>query len=302
MAETNNSFKEKMKTKPLTSSLTVYLLFTILGIFVFHNAFTAVGSGFFAALLSYKLLTKTRNFQNPSAKPVYTAKIISGRKGKLVNYPMGKPICQTCYKPYTEFNPNGTHNCDIHADKIKNPDSYNNILEYNAIFKDWMGNVKWNCGHNHTSGSAADLCASEHYNQHVNGSCKCVYFPQTSTPPSYKAAQSHVYLMKNKNLDAVKVGISRSKVGTRIGEHQINGWELVAYYPEITWEKAYKTEQAVIEKWRMNNIGFGAMFSEMPQKGASETAPLRSVNLQKLVDEISELTGTTPQSSMRGNK
>lgn len=261
-------------------------------------------NGMVAALMAAVIAGGVYGLTNSKRYPVrkQTYKRLHGnpqtylRALKLASYPAGNNICQTCYLPFTEFNSDNTHSCDITVGYIQ-PEG-----AYDAVLKDWQGKHRWVCGHKHQNSYDAEMCGWSHYDMHVSGECRCAYFPQTTTRSTSNQPRSHVYIVANESLNAIKIGISSNVLGVRIREHAENGWSLIAYYPNLMWDTAYNAEQSTIEEWRRNNIGFGVYFNEMPQKGATETAPLHIVDIQKLVDSVSHKTGVEPRYSLEAGK
>jgi hypothetical protein len=88
------------------------------------------------------------------------------------------------------------------------------------------------------------------------------------------AAPATLYLVVNRALASVKVGIASSSSNyDRIAHHKKFGWHLKASWKFKSGQEAESVEESVIRWWR-NDLGLGPAVSpnEMPQGGWTETA------------------------------
>ena len=96
------------------------------------------------------------------------------------------------------------------------------------------------------------------------------------------AAPGVVYLLRNDEHFAMKVGVTTAKARTdRIAQHTGRGWVLEARWEVSTGDRAVEIESAVLEWWR-SDLGAppALLASEMPQGGWSETASLLWVRIE----------------------
>jgi hypothetical protein len=88
-------------------------------------------------------------------------------------------------------------------------------------------------------------------------------------------APALVYLMRNPELRAVKIGITNDSAdGTRIAQHQRHGWMTLAIHRLRHGAEAIALERSILTLWR-DELGLAPCVhpSDMPQGGWTETAP-----------------------------
>lgn len=287
--------------KAIIQSSLLFIFLLIATTFAFKNVGFSLMFSTLSAFGLYYLLTKNKYAQRIKAyKALHKDYSTYSRGIYLRTYPSDSPICQVCFTPHESFNPNGTHECNMHVsvETVNEPDMKGHV----AVMEDMLSTPRWRCSHLHENINDAYKCAATHYYQHTDGECKCAYFPRATAPSTYNNPTSHLYIIRNEKLNAVKIGMSGNKLGVRINEHLDEGWELIAYFDNITWMQSWNAEQTIISNWRTSGIGFGAAFSELPQKGASETAPLYEVDLNKLTQEAEKLTQVKRTLSLEAGK
>jgi hypothetical protein len=106
-------------------------------------------------------------------------------------------------------------------------------------------------------------------------------------------ANGFLYLMTNKSLSAHKLGIGNSARidGSRISQHEKNGWELYKKLEFEVTDDAFKIEQEVLI-WLRRDRNLDAYLSEfeMPQGGYSETVDASEIDLPTIWAKVSELS------------
>jgi len=98
-------------------------------------------------------------------------------------------------------------------------------------------------------------------------------------------SKAGVYLLKNDQLQAVKIGVFR-ETSRRIKDVTKGGWQLIFLRQELDPQVAYEVEQEIVRMWRDAGIPIGALQEEMPRGGYTETAPLSFVNCKRLMRDI----------------
>lgn len=105
---------------------------------------------------------------------------------------------------------------------------------------------------------------------------------------------SHFYVMVNKSLQSIKVGISNDDSNqNRIKRHQKHGWELVSKYEFETGKEAIELENTVLH-WLRKTKNLKAHLSPefMPQGGFSETfdaTEVSQIEIDRFIQSILEL-------------
>lgn len=106
---------------------------------------------------------------------------------------------------------------------------------------------------------------------------------------------SYLYLIRNINLNALKVGIgNQSKRNDRIHVHINRGWEVIDTWHFKTAEEAKIVEQAAL-MWIRQEKKLSAALSrrDMPQGGHSETFDLRQLSDREVVKKVNQIIKTT---------
>jgi hypothetical protein len=105
----------------------------------------------------------------------------------------------------------------------------------------------------------------------------------------FKASEDAVvYLVENRGLGAVKVGVADTK-GTRLKKHEQHGWQALAVV-RVTGEKALAIEKLVLTWWRAD-LGLPPFLAktEMPQFGWTETVDADAIDVPATIRRIREL-------------
>jgi DNA-directed RNA polymerase subunit RPC12/RpoP len=105
-----------------------------------------------------------------------------------------------------------------------------------------------------------------------------------------------VYLLRNDDWYALKIGITASTRYSRIEQHEKHGWKSVATWPVATGDLAEQIENAVLLWWRVDLEAPVALTKEqMRQGGWSETASLMWVDVDHTVEYVDRLVATIDQ-------
>jgi Zn finger protein HypA/HybF involved in hydrogenase expression len=104
-------------------------------------------------------------------------------------------------------------------------------------------------------------------------------------------APTYYYIMKNFELDAIKVGIGNlNRRQDRIKQHQKSGWVLFYSFELDNGELALQLEQAVLVWLRQEmKLPIFLSKSEMPQGGWTETVGAESISVLAIRDKFEEL-------------
>lgn len=215
----------------------------------------------------------------PSA-PVFTAKPYNGQY---------LSACKVCWHNTTE---DPTHECNTYVDTITH--ERNGVNGYEGIIRDGLQTERWNCQHIHDTEQEALNCASLHTIKHQRGECICTYFCPPIDENIKRAKNAYVYVMKNETLKSVKIGVSGRVFPHRVQEHIDNGWTFVAAYTGLDGTTAYQIEQGTIATWRISGNPKHLKAADMPQGGATETVSIFNVDINNILNEIEQVTGTKP--------
>lgn len=114
---------------------------------------------------------------------------------------------------------------------------------------------------------------------------------QGSSQPSMTKSAGLLYLISNKELHSLKIGISRMNSETdRIRNHQEYGWQLEKCWNFDDHINAQQVEGATIAWWRNHlKLGPSVARQEMPQGGYTETASLNSVSIGQVYEYVNDL-------------
>lgn len=282
----------------MKKSLIVTAVATLLAWIIIHNSFTAVILGGMIGLLTnYIINYKERELFRKTYKTVKTRKNLpANMKGYSEEY------CKVCY----QSNAYTAHDCYGVAYVTRITDDGEPYFQ-GQLF-DGLDILQYQCTHDHYSKTDAAQCASDHFGLHQIGKCHCSYYAAPIEPHIANSKDAYVYVMKNRNLNAVKVGISTRKYGLRINEHAENGWVLVGAFKGLTGLEAYVLEQGTIAEWRVAGKPIAVAPGQMAQSGATETVSASLVNANQVVKKIANITGITPTKEMlvqkadKGNK
>lgn len=82
----------------------------------------------------------------------------------------------------------------------------------------------------------------------------------------------YLYVVHHPEFEAIKIGIGRSTA--RLIQHRAHGWQVITVTePTLTGQRAMAIEVAVCKAWRVAGLPIGVLAENMPQNGATETAP-----------------------------
>ncbi len=114
---------------------------------------------------------------------------------------------------------------------------------------------------------------------------------QGSSQPSMTTGAGLLYLISNKELHSLKIGISKTNSETdRIQNHQEYGWQLEKCWNFDDHINAQQVEGATIAWWRNHlKVEPSVAKHEMPQGGYTETASLNSVSLGQVYEYVHDL-------------
>jgi hypothetical protein len=114
---------------------------------------------------------------------------------------------------------------------------------------------------------------------------------QGSSQPMSAMGAGLLYLISSKELNSLKIGISRMNSDTdRIQNHQEYGWHLENCWNFDDHKYAQQVEGATIAWWRNHlKVGPSAQKHEMPQGGYTETASLSSVSITQVYEYVNDL-------------
>ena len=111
---------------------------------------------------------------------------------------------------------------------------------------------------------------------------------------------SIIYLMTHDGFRAIKVGIGAASE-VRVSSHAKYGWTLHAKWRVPTGKTAFAVEREILRWWRED---LGAPIAvdprDMPQYGATETAPLVFVDPDETSDVIGRLIRVLSRDSADG--
>ena len=271
------------------------VVLVLLWVFKHNGAWAAIIAGFAALLTHYIMNYKSRQVYRDSYKAARNrVPGLASFKNPLQGY--SEEYCKVCYQSnaYTD------HECYGVAYVTRITDDGEPYFQ-GQLF-DGLDILRYQCTHDHYSKTDAAECASNHFGLHQMGKCHCSYYAAEIEPHIKNAKNAHVYVMKNRNLNALKVGISTRKYGLRINEHAENGWVLVGAFKNLTGLQAYTIEQATLAEWRVAGKPLGVKPSQMPQSGATETVSLTLVNVPALMKTLTEATGVQPTKEMHTPK
>jgi hypothetical protein len=114
---------------------------------------------------------------------------------------------------------------------------------------------------------------------------------QGSSQSSSNKVAGLLYLISNRELNSLKIGISRiDSDNDRIQNHQQYGWQLEKCWNFDDHANAQQVEGATIAWWR-NHLKFGPSVSrqDMPQGGYTETVSLNEISFSEVNDYVSIL-------------
>lgn len=114
---------------------------------------------------------------------------------------------------------------------------------------------------------------------------------QGSSQPPNAIGAGLLYLISNKELNSLKIGISRMNSDTdRIQNHQEYGWQLEKCWNFDDHTNAQQVEGATIAWWRNHlKVAPSVEKHEMPQGGYTETASLNSVSIAQVYEYVNSL-------------
>ena len=103
-----------------------------------------------------------------------------------------------------------------------------------------------------------------------------------------------VYLIENKRLQALKIGVTGSSAGeSRIEEHKKYGWRVIKVWDYRSESKALEIEKKVLDYWR-KDLGAPEFLTgrQMPQGGRTETVSSSLVDVEATMDLVESLLST----------
>ena len=94
-----------------------------------------------------------------------------------------------------------------------------------------------------------------------------------------------LYLIRNKKLNALKVGIAKPESG-RLKHHERNGWEIIDVVQMSTVALARNVEKEMLRGWRTAGFKPAVPKEKMPIGGSTETVSVSDVSLRKARSEL----------------